>query len=145
MTTSTIELEVPAATRITVTDNLLTAELVDGRIISVPLVWYPRLVHATEDERNNWELHAGSQHIHWADLDEDISVEGLLAGRRSGESQASLKRWFEARLGGAQHYAPRTPARRLSRTWRESSLDSKESCDSICAFIGPACRSYSVP
>ena len=100
MTTSTIELEVPGATRITVTDNLLTAELVDGRIISVPLVWYPRLVHATEDERNNWELHAGSQHIHWADLDEDISVEGLLAGRRSGESQASLKRWLEARLAG---------------------------------------------
>lgn len=100
MTTSTAELKVPRATRITVTDNLLTAELVDGRIISVPLVWYPRLVHATEDERNNWELHAGSQHIHWADLDEDISVEGLLAGRRSGEGQASLKRWLEARLAG---------------------------------------------
>lgn len=100
MPTSTVELEVPGATRITVTDNLLTAELADGRVISVPLVWYPRLVHATEDERNNWELHAGSRHIHWADLDEDISVEGLLAGRRSGESQASLKRWLGARLAG---------------------------------------------
>ena len=100
MTTSTVELEVPGATRIMVTDNLLTAELADGRIISVPLDWYPRLVHATEDERNNWDLHAGSQHIHWADLDEDISVEGLLAGRRSGESQASLRRWLEARLAG---------------------------------------------
>ena len=100
MTTSTVELEVPGATRITVTDNLLTAELADGRIISVPLVWYPRLVHATEDERNNWELHAGSQHIHWAHLDEDISVEGLLAGRWSRESQASFKRWLEARQVG---------------------------------------------
>lgn len=100
MTTSTVELDVPGATSITVTNTLLTAELADGRIISVPLVWYPRLVHATEDERNNWELHAGSQHIHWADLDEDISVEGLLAGRRSGESQASLKRWLRARLAG---------------------------------------------
>ena len=82
------------------TDDLLTAELADGRIISVPLAWYPRLAHATEDERNNWELYAGSQHIHWEDLDEDISVEGLLAGRRSRESQASLKRWLEARLAG---------------------------------------------
>ena len=100
MTTSTVELDVPGATSITVTNTLLTAELADGRIISVPLAWYPRLVHATEDERNNWELHAGSQHIHWTDLDEDISVEGLLAGRRSGESQASLKRWLGARLAG---------------------------------------------
>ncbi len=100
MTTSTVELEVPGATRITVTDNLVTVELADGRSISVPLVWYPRLAHATEDERNIWELHAGRRHIHWADLDEDISVEGLLAGRRSRESQASLKRWLEARLAG---------------------------------------------
>ena len=100
MTTSTVELEMPETTRITVTDDLLTAELADGRIISVPLYWYPRLVHATEDERNNWDLHAGSRHINWEDLDEDISVEGLLAGRRSGESQASLNRWLEARLAG---------------------------------------------
>ena len=97
---STVEFEVPGATRITVTENLLTVVLADRRIISVPLVWYPRLVHATEDERNNWQLRAGSQHIHWADLDEDISVEGLLAGRRSRESQASLRRWHEARLAG---------------------------------------------
>ena len=97
---STVELKVPGATRITVTENLLTVVLADGRIISVPLDWYPRLVHATEDERNNWELHAGSQHIHWADLDEDISVEGLLAGRQSRESQASLQRWLKARIAG---------------------------------------------
>ncbi len=101
MTTSTVELEVPGATRISVTDDALTAELADGRRISVPLVWYPRLVHATAEERNNWKLCAASQHIHWEDLDEDISVEGLLAGRQSRESRASLKRWIEARQAGS--------------------------------------------
>ena len=65
--------------------------------VSVPMVWYPGLVHATAGERNNWELHADNQHIHWPDLDEDISVEGLLAGRRSQESPASLNRWRAAK------------------------------------------------
>ena len=97
MATSTIELEVPEATSITVTEDTLTVELMDSRTLSVPLDWYPRLVHATQEERNTWELHNESGHIHWEALDEDISVEGLLAGRRSGESEASLKRWLEAR------------------------------------------------
>lgn len=101
MTPPTVELEVPAATHINVTDEALTAELVDGRRISVPLVWYPRLLHATAAERANWKLHAASQHIHWEDLDEDISVEGLLAGGPSRESPASLKRWLEARREGS--------------------------------------------
>ena len=87
-------------TNITVTDDTLTIELADCRIISVPLEWYPRLVHATPEERNNWELFAEVGHIHWENLDEDISVEGLLAGRRSGESASSLKRWLEARRAG---------------------------------------------
>ena len=100
MATSTIELEVPEATSITVTDDTLTVELMDSRTLSVPLDWYPRLVHATPEERNNWELHAESGHIHWEDLDEDISVEGLLAGRRSGESGASFNRWLQARQAG---------------------------------------------
>lgn len=82
------------------TYETLTVELEDGRIVSVPLNGYPRLVHATSKKRNNWELHAASQHIYWEDLDEDISVEDLLAGRRSGESQASFKRWLEARKAG---------------------------------------------
>ena len=68
--------------------------------MSVHLVWYPRLVHARADERNNWELHAAGQHIHWPDLDEDISVEGLLAGRHSQESPASLNRWLNAKRAG---------------------------------------------
>lgn len=78
-------------------DDILTVELSDGRTISVPISWYPRLAHATADERNNWELVGGGVGIHWPDLDEDISVQGLLAGRRSGESQASLQRWLETR------------------------------------------------
>ena len=100
MATSMIELEVPEATNIIVTDHALTIELADCRTLSVPLEWYPRLVHATPEERDKWELYAEVGHIHWEDLDEDISVEGLLAGRRSGESEASFNRWLEARQAG---------------------------------------------
>lgn len=85
------------ARRIEIDDARLTAYLTDGRIISVPLGWYPRLVHATPEERARHELRAGGHGIHWPDLDEDISVEGLLEGRRSGESERSLRRWLAAR------------------------------------------------
>ena len=85
---------------IAVTEDTLTAELSDGRTISVPLAWYPRLMHATADERSKWELIGGGQGIHWSDLDEDISVEGLLAGRKSGESRRSFKQWLEAKKEG---------------------------------------------
>ena len=100
MSTSIVELEVPGAMTITVTEDTLTADLMDGRTISVPLAWYPRLVHATPEERNKWELLAAGQHIHWPDLDEDISIEGLLAGWKSGESQMSFKQWLEAKRAG---------------------------------------------
>ena len=100
MDISTIDLKVPEAERVEVTDDTLMADLSDGRTISVPLAWYPRLVHATPAERLNWRLIGVGQGIHWPDLDEDISVEGLLAGRPSGESQESLKRWLEARQAG---------------------------------------------
>ncbi len=72
-------------------------DLVDGRSISVPLEWYPRLLHGTHQERCNWRLIGRGEGIHWPDLDEDISVENVWAGRPSGESQRSLKRWLEAR------------------------------------------------
>jgi len=72
-------------------------ELSDARSISVPLAWYPRILHGEPDERRNWKLIGSGEGIRWDDLDEDISVEGLLAGRRSGESQDSLKRWLRAR------------------------------------------------
>ena len=100
MATSTVELEVPGAKALAVTEDTLTADLADGRTISVPLAWYPRLVHATLEERGRWELHAAGQHIHWPDLDEDLSVEGLLAGRPSGEGRESFGRWLAAKRAG---------------------------------------------
>ena len=100
MTTSTTEVKVPDAEDVSVNRDTLTVELADGRTISVPLAWYPRLVHATQRERENWELIGGGQGIHWPDLDEDLSVEGLIMGRPSGESQHSFKRWLEAKQAG---------------------------------------------
>jgi hypothetical protein len=82
---------------VTVTDDTLAVDLTDGRTVSVPLAWYPRLAHASPTERSKWRLVGAGEGIHWPDLDEDISVEGLLAGRPSGESQRSLERWLEAR------------------------------------------------
>ncbi len=78
-------------------DDALVVDLTDGRTITVPLAWFPRLAHATPDERANWRLIGAGEGIHWPSLDEDINVEGLLAGRRSGESQSSLRRWLEGR------------------------------------------------
>ena len=100
MITSMIEAKIPEAEEVTVTEDTLTAELSDGRAISVPLAWYPRLMHATREERNNWELIGDGQGIRWPDLDEDLSVEGLIAGRPSGESQRSFKLWLEAKQAG---------------------------------------------
>ncbi len=100
MVTSVGELKIPGATSIKATDDTLSAELSDGRIISVPLAWHPRLVHAEPEERDNWELHAKGHHIHWPDLDEDISIESMMAGRPSGESEQSFKRWLEAKKAG---------------------------------------------
>lgn len=70
-------------------------ELADGRNVSVPIAWYPRLVHGTAKERGRWRLIDRGHGIHWPDLNEDISVENLLAGKRSAESQASFSRWVE--------------------------------------------------
>lgn len=79
------------------TDDSMVVDLVDGRTLSIPLAWYPRLFHATAEERSKWRLIGRGEGIHWDDLDEDISVEGLLAGRSSGESQKSLDRWLRGR------------------------------------------------
>ena len=100
MYVSTTEVSVPEAMTIVVTEDTLTAELSDGRTIAVPLSWYPRLVHATPEERGHWELIGGGQGIHWPTLDEDISVEMLLAGRKSAESRRSFKQWLEAKREG---------------------------------------------
>ena len=97
MNTLTIESKTGRAQYVVVTEDTLTVDLVDGRTISVPLVWYPRLLHATLSERSHWRLIGEGDGIHWPDIDEDISTENLLAGKPSGESQRSLKRWLEAR------------------------------------------------
>ncbi|MGB8507743.1 MAG: DUF2442 domain-containing protein [Pyrinomonadaceae bacterium] len=89
------------AQNVSVTSDSLTVDLSDGRTISVPLAWYPRLMHGTPEERNNWRLIGDKEGIHWPDLDEDISVENLLAGKPSGESQSSFKRWLEKRSTAA--------------------------------------------
>ena len=97
MTTSPVDRSTALAQSVVVTDNNLNVDLVDGRTISVPIAWYPRLVHGTPAERAKWELIGRGEGIHWPGLDEDISVENLLSGARSGESQRSLKKWLDSR------------------------------------------------
>ena len=91
----------PAVTTVIVTDDAIQFELSDGRTVSAPLAWYPRLAHGTPAERARWRLVGRGEGVHWPDLDEDISIKGVLAGRPSGESQASLKRWLESRGAAA--------------------------------------------
>lgn len=92
MSISAVKIEIPVAEDVKITNDSLSIELSDGRTISVPLEWFPRLLHANLKERNNWRLIGKGQGIHWKDIDEDISVEGLIAGRPSGESQISFKK-----------------------------------------------------
>ncbi len=93
---STLHLE-PAANAVTVTEDELIVDLLDGRRLCVPLAWYPRLLNATKTERQNCQLLGDGYAIEWPDLDEHIGIEGLLAGRASGESQRSLERWLASR------------------------------------------------
>jgi hypothetical protein len=88
---------VSAAKNVVVTNDMLIVHLSDGRSISMPLASYPRLAHATPAERATWRLIGRGDGIHWPQLDEDISVEGLIAGKPSGETQASLARWIDSR------------------------------------------------
>ena len=97
MSSSPIEIKLPRARNVRITEDSLTVDLEDGRTISVPLAWHPRLVHGTSDERSNWRLIGGGTGVHWPGLDEDILIENLLAGKPSGESQPSFKLWLEGR------------------------------------------------
>lgn len=97
MNSLAVEIQEARARSVTVSEDALTVDLVDGRTIIVPLVWYPRLWHGTAEERNHFELFGDGTYIHWPDLDEDLTVAGLLVGRRSGESPQSLKSWLEGR------------------------------------------------
>ena len=99
MTSLTTELlETLTIQQLAITDDTLTVDLSDGRTISVPLAWYPRLVHGSTEERHDYRLIAGGSGIHWNQLDEDISLKNLILGQPSGESQKSLKRWLNARV-----------------------------------------------
>jgi hypothetical protein len=97
MTTLILDSGALKATAVDVTDDSIIFQLADGRSISAPLGWYPRLFHGAAAERGNWRFIAGGEGIHWPDLDEDISIEGIVAGRPSGESPRSLQRWLESR------------------------------------------------
>jgi hypothetical protein len=97
MSSSAPEIKTAAAQSVSVTDDLLVVELVDGRTVSVPLAWYPRLFHGSTAERSDFRLIGRGEGIHWPELDEDISVAGILAGHPSGETPESLRRWLESR------------------------------------------------
>ncbi len=98
-----LTIEIPKAENVKVTKDTLSVDLSDGRTIAVPLEWYPRLVHASNSERKNWKLIGGGRGIHWKNLDEDISVEGLLHGKPSGESLSSFKKWLDIRNSTASN------------------------------------------
>ena len=98
MTTLVLETE-PVAVNVAIAGDKMTVDFADGRSITVPLEWYPRLLHGSPKERQNWQLLGGGYAIEWPDLDEHIGVEGIPAGRRSGESQKSLERWLVSRKG----------------------------------------------
>lgn len=98
MTSLTIDsLDIPKIQAIEITDDAISVDLSDGRTISVPLAWYPRLLHGSTEERQNWRLIGNGKGIHWNQLDEDISVKNIIFGQPSGESQKSLQRWLNQR------------------------------------------------
>ena len=97
MNSSEAEIRPAQVQKVRVTPDELVVDLVDGRIVTVPLQWYPRLAHGTAAQRRKWRLIGRGEGIHWPDLDEDIAVEDLLAGRPSGESQISFQLWLKDR------------------------------------------------
>jgi hypothetical protein len=111
MSISVNEIKIPIAEHVIVTEDTLSVDLSDGRTISVPLAWFPRLLQSTPEERNNWRLIGRGRGIHWEDIDEDISVESLLAGRPSGESQSSFKKWLDKRSSRLRRSSRRAGAR----------------------------------
>jgi hypothetical protein len=98
MTSLTIDsIDIPKIQAIEITGDTLSVDLADGRTISVPLAWYPRLVHGSVEERQDWRLIGNGEGIHWCQLDEDISVKNIILGQSSGESQKSFQRWLNQR------------------------------------------------
>ena len=97
MASSPIDLSPALARDVRFGKDTLIVDLVDGRTLTVPLDWYPRLAYGSHAERANWRLIGPGQGIHWPDLDEDLAIEDLLVGRRSGESPDSLQQWLGGR------------------------------------------------
>ncbi|MCE5267760.1 MAG: DUF2442 domain-containing protein [Planctomycetaceae bacterium] len=97
MSTLAVEISEARAQSVRIDEERLQIELTDGRTISAPLAWYPRLWHGKPEERAHLEIIGDGAYIHWPDLDEDLTVAGVLAGRRSGESLESLQRWLAGR------------------------------------------------
>ena len=97
MNSLVIEIREASAQNVIISEDSLQVDLVDGRTIILPLMWYPRLWYGMPEERSEFEIIGDGTLIHWPDLDEDLSVSGLLAGRKSGESLQSLKRWLAKR------------------------------------------------
>jgi Protein of unknown function (DUF2442) len=108
-----VDIQEARAQSVTVSDEALSVDLVDGRTVIVPLVWFPRLWHGSKEERDNLEIFGDGAYIHWPDLDEDLTVAGLLEGRRSAESPTSLKKWLATRK-----LVNRKPSRRHNRLTR---------------------------
>ena len=105
MNTLTRSIAEPVSVQVTV--DLLTVQLADGRVVSVPTNWFPRLFNGKPEEWANFELMIGG--VHWPDLNEDVSIEGLLNGERSGESARSIERWLDLRRQGKKEFIPHLP------------------------------------
>ena len=99
MANSTLDAHPLKVLDVAVSEEALSVKLSDGRTLSAPTGWYPRFAHATDRERRNWKIIDGGRGIHWGDLDEDLSLEGILAGRASAEGRASLTEWLNKRSG----------------------------------------------
>ena len=97
MSISATEVRDAQAQAVEVRGDTIFLDLVDGRTMTVPIVWYPRLWYGTKEERANFELLDEGRYIHWPELDEDLSIDGMVAGRRSGENAESLRKWLAAR------------------------------------------------
>jgi hypothetical protein len=107
---------VPAGVaRVAIAEDALVVDLTDGRTVTAPLAWYPRLLHGTARERRNWRVVGQGEGIHWPDLDEDISIEGLLDGRPSAESQPSFKKWLAGRFRSRANRRMQPTARKARR------------------------------
>ena len=95
MISAQVTIELAKIINVTIDDDTLSVDLEDGRSISVPIGWYPRLTHGTPAERKNFQISGAGYGIYWPDLDEDIGVEGMLLGKKSTESRESFERWLK--------------------------------------------------